>query len=72
MCRAIKDPNRISINEAAKCVGMSAYNFKQCMIQDSFPISVGTVFKKEGGKNYTFYVYRGAVEKLQMIWGLTD
>ena len=72
MGKPINDANRISVEEAARMVGMSTDSFRECMKQNKFPFPVGTAFKKEGGTNYTFYVYRGAMEKLVQFWGLCD
>ena len=72
MSKPITDPNRISIAEAARDLGMCQDSFRQCMIQNAFPFPVGVVIKKPGAKNYTYIVYRSKIEALMKFWGLTD
>ena len=72
MGKPIGDPNRISPEEAASRLGMSKEDFCQCLIQGKFPkrYTPGMAYKKPGNKNYTYVVYRGAVEQLEQYWGL--
>lgn len=72
MGKPINDPNRITIAEAARSLGMSEDTFRQCMIKNAFPFPVGTVILKNGGKHRTYVVYRKPIEKLMQFWGLTD
>lgn len=72
MGRAITDPNRISIAEAARDLGMSQDTFRQCMQQNLFPFPVGMVVKKQGAKHFTYIVYRAKIEELTKFWGLCD
>lgn len=72
MGKPIADPNRISVAEASRRLGMTRESFCQCMIQDAFPSPVGVAFKKKGGKHYTYYVYRSKIEALEKFWGLVD
>lgn len=72
MGKPISDPNRISIEEAARDLGMSQDTFRQCMVQNAFPFPVGVVLLKNGGKHRTYVVYRSKIEALMKFWGLTD
>lgn len=74
MGKPIDNPNRISPEEAARRLGMSKEDFCQCLIQKAFPERYipGIAYKKPGNKNYTFVVFRGAVERLEQHFGFVD
>ena len=72
MGKPITDPNRISVSEAARRLGMTRESFCHCMINNLFPIPVGVAIKKPGNKNYTYYIYRRKLEGLEQFWGLVD
>ena len=68
----IDDKNRVSVEEAARRLGMSVDSLRQCIIQDKFPVQIGVAFKGKDAKNYTYYIYKRPLEKLEQIWGLVD
>ena len=72
MGRALEDPNRISVDEAARMLGMTRESLCECVKQDLLPHSIGVAILKPGHKNYTYYLYRRKVECLCQFWGLTD
>ena len=72
MGKPIEDPNRISVSEAAKRLGMTPDSLKECMKQNAFPIDIGVAIKKNGNKNYTYYVYKNKLLALEKFWGFYD
>ena len=69
---AMKDESLISISEAASRVGMDQKSFRECLLQNKFPFHIGIAIKKPGNKNWTYYIYRKKIEKLEQFWGFVD
>lgn len=59
----------VTPEEAARRLGMSTDSLRQCMIQNKFPIPIGMAIKKEGNKNYTYYIYEVKLTALEKFWG---
>ena len=66
------DPNLISVEEASRRLGMTRESLCACIRQNVFPHPIGVAIKKPGNKNYTYYIYRRKLEKLEQFWGLVD
>lgn len=72
MGKSVDNENRMSVEEAARWLGMGRESLCECMRQDAFPSQIGIAIKKPGNKNYTYIIYRRKVEALAAFWGLTD
>ena len=64
--------SNVSVNEAARRLGMSRETLCQCLIQNKLPINIGFALKKDGNTNYTYYINEYALRKLEKEWGFTD
>lgn len=64
--------SNVSVNEAARRLGMSRETLCECLKQDRFPIRIGFAIKKTGNMNYTYYINEFALRKLEREWGFTD
>lgn len=51
---------------------MTPDSLKECMKQNAFPIDIGVAIKKNGNKNYTYYVYKNKLLALEKFWGFYD
>lgn len=58
--------------EAARRLGMTADCLRECMKQNKFPIQIGIAIKKDGNKNYSYYILENRLVELEKFWGLTD
>lgn len=63
--------NRVRPQDAARELEMSLLSFQHAMQNNAFPISIGIAIKKKGNENYSYYIYRGALDELKKLWGIT-
>lgn len=55
--------------DAAKRLGMSVECLRECMKQNKFPIEIGIAIKKEGNKNFSYYILENKLTALEKFWG---
>jgi len=72
MGKPIEIEGRVSVEEAARRLGMTAESLRHCMKYNLFPIQIGVAFKQPGAINTTYYIYERPLEKLEQFWGLVD
>lgn len=59
----------ISVEEAAKELGMSKEAFRECMRQDSFPIQIGMAWHYDYARKWNFKVSKKLFNELLEILG---
>lgn len=62
----------VNPEDAARRLGMSRESLYQCMRHNTFPFPIGIAIKKDGNKNYSYFIYEAKLEKLEQFWGLVD